>query len=286
MKKPQFVRIACAVLVCGLSMSAPVRAQTTPQTEAQLLAQIDRQPAQLVNYLDLARLYIDQRRLEDAHAILARATALIRQAQAAVSVSSGQPFRLGGDLREPSRIVDVPPAYPPGLAASTIQGTVIVEAVIGKDGTVKEARIIRSVPMLDQAALDAVRQWRYTPTLLNGVPVPVVFTTTVKFPPDPPSVGEAPIRVGGDVKEPMLLKKVNPIYPDDAQQAHWQGVVILEAVITKAGSVKDVRVLRSVLPSMDQAAVDAVRQWVYTPTLLNGVPVEIVFTVTVSFTLK
>ena len=62
-----------------------------------------------------------------------------------------------------------------------MQGVVIVEAVISTTGHVVEARILRSVPLLDQAALDAVRQWRYTPSLLNGVPVPVVMTVTVTF---------------------------------------------------------------------------------------------------------
>ena len=61
------------------------------------------------------------------------------------------------------------------------QGIVIIEATIGADGQIINARILRSVPLLDQAALDAVRQWQYTPTLLNGVPVPVIMTVTVAF---------------------------------------------------------------------------------------------------------
>jgi protein TonB len=58
---------------------------------------------------------------------------------------------------------------------------VIIEATIAADGHVMNARILRSLPLLDQAALEAVRQWQYTPTLLNGVPVPVVMTVTVTF---------------------------------------------------------------------------------------------------------
>jgi protein TonB len=75
------------------------------------------------------------------------------------------------------------------------------------------------------------------------------------------------------------------VYPDDALAARIQGVVILEAVIAPSGSVSDARVLRSV-PGLDQAAVDAVRQWEFTPTLLNGVPVAVIMTVTVNFTLR
>ena len=57
----------------------------------------------------------------------------------------------------------------------------IIEATIGPDGAVKDAKVLRSIPLLDQAALDAVRQWQFTPTLLNGVPVPVIMTVTVQF---------------------------------------------------------------------------------------------------------
>jgi protein TonB len=62
-----------------------------------------------------------------------------------------------------------------------VTGLVIVEAVIGIDGRVTDARVLRSAPLLDEAALTAVRQWRYRPTLLGGVPVAVVLTVTVNF---------------------------------------------------------------------------------------------------------
>ncbi len=58
---------------------------------------------------------------------------------------------------------------------------VVIEATIDPSGRVADARILRSIPLLDQAALDAVRQWEYTPTLLNGVAVPVTMTVTVQF---------------------------------------------------------------------------------------------------------
>jgi len=71
--------------------------------------------------------------------------------------------------------------YPPIALASKTQGIVIVEAVIGVDGRVQEARILRSIPLLDRAALEAVRQWEFTATLLNNQPVPVIMTVTVQF---------------------------------------------------------------------------------------------------------
>jgi len=89
--------------------------------------------------------------------------------------------QVGGIIRRPQAIHQVAPVYPPMAQAARVQGIVIIEATIGADGQIVNARVLRSVQLLDQAALDAVRQWRYTPTLLNGVPVPVIMTVTVSF---------------------------------------------------------------------------------------------------------
>src|SRR5215213_10183925 len=104
-------------------------------------------------------------------------------------------------------------------------------------------------------------------------------------PPPPPPPPPAPVRVGGAIRQPTQLKKVNPVYPPIAQSARVQGVVIIEAIIGPDGRVTEAKVLRSI-PLLDAAALDAVKQWVYTPTLLNGVPVPVIMTVTVNFTLQ
>jgi len=81
----------------------------------------------------------------------------------------------------PTKTKDVAPVYPPIAQSARVQGVVILETLIGANGRVEDARVLRSIPLLDQAALDAVRQWEFTPTLLNGNPVPVIMTTTVQF---------------------------------------------------------------------------------------------------------
>ena len=91
------------------------------------------------------------------------------------------PVRVGGNIRPPTKIKDVKPVYPSIAQSARVQGVVIIEATIGPDGKVNDARVLRSIPLLDQSALDAVRQWQFTPTLLNGVPVPVIMTVTVNF---------------------------------------------------------------------------------------------------------
>ena len=84
-------------------------------------------------------------------------------------------------VRTPVKIVHVAPQYPQIARASRVQGLVIIEATIDTQRKRPVDRVLRSIPLLDQAALDAVRQWKFTPTLLNGVAVPVVMTVTVNF---------------------------------------------------------------------------------------------------------
>jgi TonB family protein len=90
-------------------------------------------------------------------------------------------IRVGNAVRQPTKIKHVDPVYPPIAQSARVQGVVILEARIDEQGRVSDARVLRSIPLLDQAALDAVRQWEFTPTLLNGAPTPVIMTMTVQF---------------------------------------------------------------------------------------------------------
>ena len=236
--------------------------------------------------------------------------------------------RAGGNIKAPTKVVDVRPVYPEIARTARVQGVVICEALIGSDGKVTDAHILRSIPLLDEAALDAIRQWEFTVTLLNGNPVPVIMTTTVNFTLDggapglgtpvrdgamqqaaaiaeqyaaareaaaagglPVKYGQATdwpaeaVRIGGNIKPPTKILDVKPVYPDVAQKARVQGVVICEVLVRPDGTVADVRVLRSI-PLLDQAAFNAVLQWIFTPTLLNGTAVPVIMTVTVNFTLE
>jgi TonB family protein len=91
------------------------------------------------------------------------------------------PVRVGGDIKAPTKTKHVDAVYPPIAQSSRIQGVVIIEAVIGPNGKVSSAKVLRSIPLLDQAALDAVKQWEFTPTVVKGVAVPVLTTVTVNF---------------------------------------------------------------------------------------------------------
>lgn len=99
----------------------------------------------------------------------------------ATAVPGAAPVRVGSGIRTPIKVRDVKPVYPPDAQAARVSGIVIAEITVGTDGTVTDARVLRGNPLLNDAALEAVKQWQYSPTLLNGVPVPIIMTVTVQF---------------------------------------------------------------------------------------------------------
>jgi TonB family protein len=96
-------------------------------------------------------------------------------------VDGVMPLRVGGGIKPPAKVHDARPEYPAVAREAGIQGVVVMEVVVDTAGGVRDARVLRSIPLLDQAALDAVRQWRFEPTLLNGQPMPVIMTVTINF---------------------------------------------------------------------------------------------------------
>jgi TonB family protein len=229
------------------------------------------------------------------------------------------PAPVGGQTKGPERVRYVAPVYPDEAKSARVTGVVILELTVSPEGDVTDTHLLRSIALLDKAAIDAVKQWKYAPTMLNGKAVPVIITVTVAFhlepsstdsaapesrtfipstfqpmagspqsPPPPEPVflnGREALRVGGNIKAPERTRYVTPHYPQAALDGRIMGIVIIEAVIDESGHVATAKVLRSV-PELDQAAIDAVLQWEYTPTLLNGSPVPLVMTVTVNFTMQ
>jgi len=120
--------------------------------------------------------------------------------------------------------------------------------------------------------------------ILGGVP------STAPPPPPPKKVEEKPktperIRVGGNVQAANLIRKVTPVYPPLAKQARVQGTVRFSAIIGKDGAIQNLQLV-SGHPLLVPAATEAVKQWVYKPTLLNGEPVEVITQIDVNFTLS
>jgi len=97
------------------------------------------------------------------------------------AVEGPKTVRVGGAVKEPRKVKHVEPVYPELALRARVEGLVILEARIAPNGTVGDVRVLRGVAMLDEAAVDAVRRWTYTPTLVDGIPATALMTVTVRF---------------------------------------------------------------------------------------------------------
>jgi protein TonB len=91
------------------------------------------------------------------------------------------PRRVGGDLQAPALIHRVEPIYPGVAVSAKVTGTVILEATVDETGVVTDVKVLKSIVLLDQAAIKAVKQWRYEPLMMSGVPAPFILTVTLTF---------------------------------------------------------------------------------------------------------
>ncbi len=204
------------------------------------------------------------------------------------------PIRVSGGVAAGALISHPSPVYPPEAKTAGIQGAVVLHAVISQEGNVETLTVVSGPTALQVSAMDAVRQWKYKPYLLNGKPVEVATTVTVNFSlaedaPAPPSPGTSrdpnrPLRVSAGVMAAQATHQVPPQYPPDAKAAGIQGTVVLRAAISKDGAIEDLQVM-SGPPELTTSATDAVRQWTYKPFLLNGEPTAVETTINVNYTL-
>jgi len=186
-----------------------------------------------------------------------------------------------------------PPPPPPPPAAAPIQKIQRPLAKLIQAGRLQAPTVIpKQVTMLKEEELPPDMG---AVGVVGGVPggVPggqasgvlggIIGSAASSLPPPPPKVQQR-VRVGGNVQQARLINMIRPVYPPLAKQARISGTVRLHAIISKDGTVYQLEVV-SGHPLLVQAALDAVRQWRYQPTLLNGEPVEVDTTVDVVFTL-
>jgi len=213
-----------------------------------------------------------------------------------------QAYQVSKDQPPPRKVHDVPMPYPDDVKAVITSAMVMVRLVIDVDGSVAEARILsrkvggpQTTPealadatrKLEAGTLTAVRQWTFEPP----AKAPLAMTVAVNYdaeggrktaPPPPPP---APKPGDGSVTRPVPIDQPAPFYPPDAMRAGVEGVVRLSVTISADGRVKAARVIQSV-PALDQAALDAARQWTFRPGTKDGKPVDVVTEITMAFTLR
>jgi TonB family protein len=174
----------------GAGQYAPESLKAAQDARAALDAELKTQEGKLFKSYDKAKeLAVAAKAAGDkaaADAVAGKQKADAVAAKAKADAAAREKIRLaavrpGGRIMPPKKIKDVQPVYPALAQSAHVSGEVTIEATIGSDGKVVDAKVVRSIPLLDEAALTAVRQWEYLPTMLNGVPVPVLVTVTINF---------------------------------------------------------------------------------------------------------
>ena len=185
----------------------------------------------------------------------------------------------------PKLIKKIDPVYPDEARKAGLEDTVVLEATTDTQGNVVKIEIKKGKhEILNQAAIDALEQWKYEPAIIEGKLMPVEFTVTCRFKLKNKSKEDL-IKIPENTKL-KRVKEVKPIYPEAARKANKSGEVTLEVVIDTEGNVKDVKVIEGEYDILNQAAVDAVKQWKYEPYKINDTPQKVRYTVKVQFRLR
>jgi bla regulator protein blaR1 len=179
-------------------------------------------------------------------------------------------------------LTSVEPVYPPEAKAKGIQGTVWLKGMIGTDGRAHDLKLVSGPRALVGAAEAAVRQWTFQPATFDGKPRAVPWDFHLNFRMDETREAPRNIALSRESMTHRVVRKVAPVYPAEAQRKGIYGDVVLNALVGKDGRVRSVEKI-SGNPILAKAAIAAVRQWVYEPTLIHGEPVDVHLTVTVSF---
>src|SRR5215472_979761 len=187
---------------------------------------------------------------------------------------------------------EILPKYPKEARENHIQGDVLVDVVVDESGDVQTAKLVYCVncsSILGAAALDAVRKWKYQPTVVDGKSVAVsswiafrfwfliepsveILTRSESSTPDREALkvtGPRKLRISSGVAEANLIHKVAPVYPLEARAEHIQGDVVIQCMIDKQGNIARTHVF-SGDPVLAKSALEAVQQWKYRPYTLNG----------------
>jgi TonB family protein len=190
---------------------------------------------------------------------------------AAVPQEAG-PVRVAGGIVAGQILSKVAPVYPAEAKAAQVQGAVVMKAVISKTGEVRELQVISGPSELMNSALDAVRQWKYKPYLLNGEPVEVATTITVNYHlagvPDAPAQNEGPDAaglvarpIGPGITPPVVVSAPEPEYSAEARAKKLAGRVVVHLWVDREGNPIHVQVMRGMGNELDERALAAVKQY-------------------------
>lgn len=184
-----------------------------------------------------------------------------------------------------------PPAPPQPVVRTVTKVTVDPNRFVAPTEIPKEIPPPVDEPVIATSSIAGGIAGGVTGGVVGGVPGGVLggvlsgSTPTAPPPPPPKPVKRAPTRIGGDVIQSKLIKKIDPVFPELAKRARISGSVVLLVTVDEEGNVSEINVEQG-HPLLRDAAVQAVKQWKYSPTILNGEPVPVIATVTVIFNLR
>ncbi len=214
---------------------------------------------------------------------VARGRAEARRYSPSLQASNATVYKAGDGVVLPVPLKKVDAQYPAKAKEERIQGTVTVTTVVGTDGGASDVRVTKPVnKLLDDEAVNAVRQWRFRPGTKDGKAVPVEISIEIGFALEGPTY-----KAGADgVTMPVPIRQVRPEYSQAELSAGIQGVVKLEGVVMPDGSVGKTSVLESLDPALDEQALQALKQWRFKPGTKDGQPVPVLVAFEMTFTLK
>lgn len=208
----------------------------------------------------------------------------------------------------PRPISAVPPIYPKQARKKKIEGAVVLHTVVTLDGTLQNINVVSGNPILAVAALEAVRQWRYQPSKINGEPVEAQHEIAITFKKDggevylgaddlspdlplepPPDIaerlaaGEFFSGSGGDVTHPQTTVYADPEYSETARRAKYQCTNVLSVIVGADGQPLSVWVVKPCGEGLDEKSIAAVQKWIFRPATKDGEPVPVFINVETSF---
>jgi TonB family protein len=207
-------------------------------------------------------------------------------------------YRVGGGVTAPVLIRKVEPEYSEEARQAHTEGTVMLYVEVTPDGKASNIRVVNPLPNgLNEKAIEAVRQWEFRPGMKDGRPVTVQANIELSFKtlhkPDeaqPPSPEQRRAAQAGGLPakttNPVLIRRTDPEYTEEARAAKFQGVVMLKAVVDTEGAPQDVSVVRSLGLGLDEKAIECVKNWKFRPATKDGNPVAMWVTIEVNFRLQ
>jgi TonB family C-terminal domain len=229
----------------------------------------------------------------------AQHAATVQASPAAAAETPPAPAPTVPDSTRLEPIKTVQPLYPFTAEKDKLQGQVSVKFKVSQSGDVEAAEVVSGIPVLGKAAVDAVKGWKFKPFIKNGNPIEAsssvlfdfIYRDTGSEPPNAlsseTSTGEVTkaikvVKLSEKASKGLLLQKVQPVYPQQAKDERIQGKVLIFAVVSKDGTLQNVRAISGPAVLAD-AALAAVKGWRYRPYVMDGEPVDAQTVITVDF---